>query len=484
MTPARLLIIDDEPNVLYSLSQALSGPALEVLTAGTGAEGVRLAREAQPDAVLCDVRLPDMSGLDAFQAIQAHDRRLPVVIMTAFTSTDTAIDAMRRGAFDYLLKPPDLGQLREVLDRAIEVSRQSRVPALLTDDDAAERNADRIVGSAPAMQAVYKQIGRVAPQNVAVLILGESGTGKELVARAIYHYSPRNAAPFVAINCAAIPEALLESELFGHERGAFTGADRRRIGKFEQAHGGTVFLDEIGDMSAATQAKLLRVLQEQEFERVGSNDTVRTDVRILAATNKPLEELTAEGAFRRDLFYRLSGFVIRLPPLRERLADLPALVDYFLGEFGREMNVPARALAPETLELLGSYAWPGNVRELQGVLRYALLHAGGDVIRPEHLPPAIREPAPRDDAPAPWDAVRDLVRERLAAGSHDIYRELHAAVDRQALEELLRACGGNQLEAAERLGISRTTLRARLRALGISIEKLPQVDGPDADGGP
>ena len=317
-----LLVVDDEPNVLYSLKKSFHSNDVTVLTAPTAAQGLELVRRQRPDAVILDVRLGDMSGLEAFDRIRQIDPRLPVIIITAFAATETAIEAMKRGAFEYLLKPLDFHQLREVVQRALELSRFRHVPAIL-DDAPADDTADRIVGRSPAMQEIYKAIGRVASRDVTVLITGESGTGKELIARALFHHSGRVAAPFLAINCAAIPETLLESELFGHDRGAFTGAERRRIGKFEQADHGTLFLDEIGDMSAATQAKLLRVLQEQSFERLGANETIRTDVQIIAATNKDLAAEVAAGRFRADLFYRLNDFQIHIPPLRERREDIP-----------------------------------------------------------------------------------------------------------------------------------------------------------------
>src|SRR5487761_1307740 len=355
----RLLVVDDEPNVLYSLQKSLTSSTLEVLTAKTGKEGVDRVVDSLPDAVIVDVRLPDMSGLDAYDRIRQIDPRLPVIVITAFAKTETAIEAMRRGAFEYLLKPVDFRRLREVVAKALEVSRLSHVPAVINDEEPGDSPADRIVGCAAAMQDVYKAIGRAAPQDVTVLILGESGTGKELVARSLYHYSRRSQGPFLAINCAAIPETLLESELFGHDRGAFTGADQRRIGKFEQVSGGTIFLDEIADMSSATQAKVLRLLQEQRFERVGANDTIQTDVRMIAATNKNLAELVEQGAFRQDLYYRLNGFMIQLPPLRERREDIPRLVDHFLRVFNLELGKNIRALTPESRRLLEAHPWPG-----------------------------------------------------------------------------------------------------------------------------
>ncbi|HEY2911008.1 MAG TPA: sigma-54 dependent transcriptional regulator, partial [Gemmataceae bacterium] len=303
---ATLLLVDDEPNVLYSLELSLAAEAIDIVTAQTGKDALRRLRRGAIDAVILDVRLPDMSGLDVFDRIRADDPRLPVIIMTAHGTTETAIEAMKRGAFDYLLKPVDLHQLQDIVGRALEL-RRMQSPAIfdpLEGEPASPAETDRIVGQSPSMQEVYKAIGRVAAQEVNVLITGESGTGKELVARAIYQHSKRADKPFLAINCAAIPEGLLESELFGHEKGAFTGADRKRIGKFEQANGGTIFLDEIGDMPPATQAKMLRVLQEQAFERVGGNETIRTDVRLIAATHRDLKAWSEEGKFRPDLYYR------------------------------------------------------------------------------------------------------------------------------------------------------------------------------------
>ena len=340
------LVIDDEPNVLYSLENALRSDTVDVLTAPTAKLGIRLGREKSPDAVLLDVRLPDMSGLDAMVEIQKADPHLPVIMMTAFTTTDTAIEAMKRGAFDYLTKPVDLKQLRIVVSKAIDLRQMTLLPPEFQNVQQLDTAAEAIVGRSSGMQEVYKSIGRVAATDVNVLILGESGTGKELVARAIHHHSRRSEKPLMAINCAAIPETLLESELFGHERGSFTGAEKRRVGKFEQASGGTIFLDEIGDMTGATQAKVLRILQDQRFERVGGNETVQTDARVIAATNQNLEELAAAGRFRRDLYYRLKVYTILLPALRERLDDLPLLVDHFIQLYNSEVGKRVRSRQP------------------------------------------------------------------------------------------------------------------------------------------
>lgn len=468
----RVLIVDDEPNVLYSFGKALRRDALEVLTAETAADGLRLIRSHRPDAVILDVRLPDMSGLAAMEEIRALDPRLPVIVVTAHSSFETAIDAMKRGALEHLPKPVDVRQLQSVVAKALELSRVQHVPAVFGDGDD-EQPGDHIVGRSEAMQEVYKAVGRVAAENVTVLILGDSGTGKELIARAIYHYSHRADKPFLAINCAALPDTLLESELFGHERGAFTGADRQRIGKFEQAHGGTIFLDEVGDMSAATQAKVLRVLQDGRFERIGGSETIHTDVRVLAATNQDLDAKIHSAEFRQDLLYRLNGFTVRLPPLCDRLDDLPDLVHHFLRFANQEVSKPAASIAPKTMELLQGYDWPGNVRELRSVVKYAVVHAVGDTVTPECLPEACRSKAYAAAYPRPEEelaAIARYVRRLLEVGEPNIYRRLLAEVDRRALAEVLRHVRGNQVHASERLGMSRTTLRNKLQALGLLNE--------------
>jgi two-component system nitrogen regulation response regulator GlnG len=482
----KLLVVDDEPNVLYSIEKAFRSETLDVTGAQSGHQGLELLRRLRPDAVILDVRLGDMSGLDLFDRIRAIDSRLPVVIITAYGSTETAIEAMKRGALEYLLKPVDLHQLREVVDRALELSRMRHVPAVVPDDPDPSGEAERILGTSAAMQEVYKAIGRVAPRDVTVLITGESGTGKELVARAIYHHSGRVAAPFLALNCAAIPETLLESELFGHEKGAFTGAERTRVGKFEQAHGGTLFLDEIGDMSPATQAKLLRVLQEQRFERLGGGRTIQTDVRLIAATNKDLDREVAEGRFRRDLYYRLNVFAIHLPPLRERPEDISLLTEHFLRAFGRALGRSVHSVTPEAQQRLARYAWPGNVRQLQSVVKYALIQAAGDVLTLDCLPENLRaSPAALPSLTGPAEAglpvVADLTERLLRAGESDIYRTVLRSVDRVVLEAVLRHVGGNQVKASELLGISRTTLRAKLRELKLVGERPPAAEAEPQD---
>ena len=388
-----LLLIDDDPDLIAEqVRQSFPAPGHRVEVSTTGAEGLERVRAEPPDVILLDLHLPDQSGLEVYQQIRPIDARIPVIFVTLAKGADTAIEAMKQGAYDYLFKPLDLAQLRRVVREALEVARRMRAPAVLAETASDPDVEGAIVGSCPAMHEVYKAIGRVAAQTVPVLITGESGTGKELVARAIYQHGPRAKAPFLALNCAAIPEQLLESELFGHEKGAFTGADRRRIGKFEQCHGGTILLDEIGDMPLALQAKVLRLLEDQAFERVGGNDTIRTDVRLIAATNRDLKDWSAKGKYRPDLYYRLSVFTIQLPPLRERADDLSLLVQHYLRRFCRELGREVHQVAPEALERLRGYSWPGNIRELQSVLKQALLQATGTVLLPAFLPPLPGEP--------------------------------------------------------------------------------------------
>lgn len=467
MSESTLLVIDDEAGVRFSLKRTLTSQDVSVETAETGRLGLEALTKKLPDVVLLDIRLPDMSGLDALIAIRKIDQRLPVVMITAHGTTDTAIEATKRGAFDYLLKPFDLPTLRTVVQRALESSRLTRRPAVVPNADNAAAVGDRIVGRSGVMQDVFKAIGRVAESDINVLLLGESGVGKELVARAIYQHSRRSAEPFLAINCAAIPETLLESELFGHEKGSFTGADRQRIGRFEQASGGTIFLDEIGDMSPAIQAKVLRLLQDQRFERVGGSETIQADVRVIAATNQNLPELVAAGRFRQDLFYRLNTYTILIPPLRSRLDDLPLLVEHFIKVYCAVVSKQVSVAAPETLELLASYPWPGNVRELQGVIKTALVNSTSDVLTPDCLPESILHPLEGGTVGGTNDeAVLDLmsyVKRMITNGDHHLYRKVQFAVDRAVFREVLDAVGGNQVEAARMLGISRTTLRAKLQ---------------------
>jgi two-component system nitrogen regulation response regulator GlnG len=468
-----LLVIDDEASIRYSFQRLFAEEGTEVLTAATAAEGLEQARSRQPDVIVLDLQLPDRNGLDLYADLHALDPRRPVIFITAHGTTDTAIEAMKQGAFDYLVKPVDLDRLSQLLQRAFDAARLMRVPAVLP---AEEKEGERIVGSSPVTQEMCKVIGRLAPQDVNVLILGETGVGKELVARALYHHSRRADKPFLAINCAAIPEALLESELFGHERGAFTGAHQRRIGKFEQCDGGTLFLDEIGDLTPAVQAKMLRVLQEQCFERLGGQETVRTQVRVLAATNQDLGCLVAENRFRKDLYYRLNSTTIQVPPLRQRREDVAELAHHFLFRFNREMNRDLRGIAPEAMELLQRWDWPGNVRELQGVIRQALLSATGHLLLPEFLPPELSRQAPAPEpavssTPGHFD-LAGLIEKLLREGRKDLYAEVTRAVERVLFARVLRQTHGHQAQASELLGLNRTTLRYKLRELGLSVDRV------------
>ncbi|MHB1035496.1 MAG: sigma-54-dependent transcriptional regulator [Pirellulales bacterium] len=475
-----LLIIDDETNIHFSIQEVLDEEDLRVLGADNVEEGLRVAAEESPDVILLDIRLGDRSGLEIFHDLRQLDPKSLIIFITGYGSAETAIEAMKLGAFDYLVKPLDADQLRQVVLQAFAISRLMHVPTILDEGDRPEDKPDRLIGSGAAMQIVCKQIGRVAPQDVNVLILGESGTGKELVARAIYHHSRRNQGSLLAINCAAIPEPLLESELFGHERGAFTGADRRRVGKFEQAHGGTILLDEIGDMAPHTQAKILRLLQEGTFDRLGGSEPISADVRIIAATNQDLDALIEAGKFRSDLYYRLRGVTIHLPPLRERREDIAELAYYFLFRFNKQLGTAVQSISPEALELLEKYAWPGNVRELQSMIREALIVSAGSTILAEFLPNELHvaelpeSQTDSDSSPMPdlaWGTLPEFVEAAIAKGQTDVYRQALERFDRLVISRVMRHVGGQQNRAAEILGLSRVTLRAKLRHMQLSVEK-------------
>ncbi len=423
----RLLVVDDDPLILQCMKLALPGPEYEVYTADSARAGLELFQQHQPDAVLLDIQLPDQSGLAALHEFREMDRRVPVILMTGHGTAETVITAMSGGAYEYVTKPFDPDEILPVIDSALATSRMARKPAILPQDKPANGLADRadqILGNCPAMVEVFRSIGRVASRDVAVLILGETGTGKEVIARAIYQHSQRHDQIFHAINCAAIPEQLLESELFGHEKGAFTGADHRRIGKFETCNGGTLFLDEIGDMSPMMQTKLLRVLQQKEFERVGGNTTLKSDVRIIAATNHDLKAGMEDKSFRSDLFYRLNEFTIHLPPLRDRGEDVRNMIDHFFAKLAKSLDKEFSAVAPETMDLLMKHPWPGNVRELQGVIKQTLLRASGPVITPSFLPSGF-SPHAEQAEPArlssQWETgLRSETAQLLESGSQEI----------------------------------------------------------------
>ncbi len=476
---AHLLLIDDDTDLIpEQVSHAFPVPRHRVVVAGTGSAGLEHVRTNPPDVILLDLRLPDGSGLEVYQAIRQIDARIPVIFVTLTKTSDDAIEAMKQGAYDYLFKPLDLNELKRVVGEALEVARRMREPAVVAETAADSDIDGAIVGSCPAMRDVYKSIGRVTAQNVPVLITGESGTGKELVARAIYQHGPRAKSPFLALNCAAIPDQLLESELFGHEKGAFTGADRRRIGKFEQCSGGTLFLDEIGDMPLALQSKMLRLLQEQAFERVGGNETIRTDVRIIAASHRDLKKRSEEGSFRPDLYYRLSVFSIRLPALRERGDDLAQLAHHYIRRFSRELGREIQAVSEEALDRLRAYDWPGNIRELQSVLKQALLQATGTLLLPTFLPEiSVKvESSPTQLSSDDPFRFETFIQDRLSPEGKDLYNEVHRQLDRLLLPRVLEYTRGNQHKAAQLLGIARQTLRIKLRELGLHVAQFVEAE--------
>ena len=471
-----LLVIDDERSIHSIFRKALgSSNEVQVLTAASASEGLKALADNQPDAVILDVLLPDGQGLEVFSQIQQLDSRLPVIFITGGGTSSTAIEAMQRGALDYLTKPLDVAEVRLLVEKAFRI--RNAMVETIEIDPAIPREVspgDAMIGRCPAMQVVYKAIGRVAAQNVTVLIRGESGTGKELIARALYQHSDRSKAPFLAVNCAAIPENLLESELFGHEKGAFTGADRTHVGKFEQCNGGTLFLDEIGDMAPTLQSKLLRILQEQRFERIGGSQTIQTDVRVIAATNRDMEQMVHDNQFRGDLYYRLNGYTISLPPLRERGDDLLLLIEHFLAAATKDLRSEVRTVAPDSVEILKRYSWPGNIRELQSVIRQAVLDTTGPVLFPDALPQVVHGiPGLGFEPPATAEECwEEFILDRLDEKPDSLYDETIEAVEKKLITLVLRETKGNQGEASKLLGITRTTLRSKIRKLGIAIDKV------------
>jgi len=465
-----ILIVDDDDQLRQSFQKLLTEEGYEVRTAATGEAGLEAVRQAVPDLVIMDVRMPGMSGLDAFQAMREIEPKLPVIIMTAFGTTETAIEATKRGAFDYILKPFEIPEILRQIEQALQAGRfmRSRVEMDVRPESAVP---DALIGRSEAMQQVYKAIGRVAPTDATVLIRGESGTGKELVARAIYHHSLRAHKPFLVINCVAIPETLLESELFGYEKGAFTGATTRRVGKIEQANGGTVFLDEIGDMPFNIQAKILRLLQEKSIERLGGREPIPVDVRIIAATNRDLEASLASGHFREDLYYRLKVVTIELPPLRERKGDAALLCDYFLARFSAEMGIDNPGITEEAKALIESNPWPGNVRELANTLQKALIFSRGYPIRPEDISKAVLGTSGQGQVnnESADKILRQWVRESLAAGiRQDIFAFFMDRLTRILITEALDLTKGNRSKAAKLLGISRPTLHDKMEKCGLT----------------
>ena len=456
---SRILVVDDERNVLTSFQHLLGKKGHEVLTAKSGEQALSLLGSNSPDLILMDIRMAGLSGLETFRQAKAIVPKVPVIMMTAYGTTDTAIEAMKLGAFEYTLKPFDIPKLTALIERALAMGQLMRTPVTYGVADADART-QRIIGKSSKMVEVYKLIGQVAPSNVTVLIRGESGTGKELVARAIYHHSQRAERPFIAVNCAAIPETLLESELFGYEKGAFTGAVARKPGKFEQASGGTILLDEVGDMSPSTQAKVLRVIQEGTCERLGGHETIRVDVRLLAATNQDLEALIRARQFREDLYYRLNVVTITVPPLRERRDDIPLLAEYFLKRYGRELQKHGLRLSAEALERLSAYEWPGNVRELENCIKQAIVLATGDVLMPDHL--RLGPSAQVRSTPESLNVLRELARQHLEQAPGSAHQQLMEQVEAQIILEALTQTQGNLAQAAKLMGITRPTLREKI----------------------
>ena len=478
----KILVIDDAQDMLYSFQRSLESPERQVLTAATLAEGIEIFRREKPDVTVCDIRLGGESGLDGLTRLREIDPKAMVILMTAYGTSQTAIEAMKRGAFDYILKPFDVPKVKALIDSALKAARDMRQVVSYEPLLRSEDHTEGIVGRSEAMQTVFKRIGQVAHSDATVLLTGESGTGKELVARAIYHHSPRAGKVFMAINCAAIPEQLLESELFGHERGAFTGATQQRIGKFEQCDGGTLFLDEIGDMPLLTQSKILRLLQNGEFQRVGSSQTLHADVRVIAATNKPLEQLVAEKQFREDLYYRLNVVRVHLPPLRERRDDIPVLTDYFLQRLRKAGKSRIRGVAPDTLRALENHTWPGNVRELENVVHRAAIMAKGDYVLPTDLPtevlqaPFAKAAEPGATAPStpvtvtPETAIHEAARVLFENAKRQTQLKIIPWVERELIRRALTETDGNQVQAAKLLGITRATLRKRMEKFSIKKE--------------
>jgi nitrogen regulation protein NR(I) len=497
--PATILIIDDDDEIRYSLGRVLSSGDFDIKEAASGEEGVAAVKQGPfPDLIFLDIRMGGMSGIEALQHIRGTNPKQLVVLMTAFGTAQTAIEAMKFGAFDYIMKPFDPAKVLSLAETALQTNAEMKAVGDYKPTINSEDYKEGIVGSSAPMQEVFKIIGQVTASDVTVMITGESGTGKELVARSICQHSHRAGKPFIAVNCAAIPDNLIESELFGHEKGSFTGATTQRQGKFELCDGGTIFLDEIGDMALATQTKILRVLQQGDIQRVGGTNTIKVDVRIIAATNKNLEKMVEENEFREDLYYRLNVVRIKMPPLRDRPDDIPQIVDFCLQNLVKQRKTRVAKVSPETMEILGRHAWPGNVRELENVVYRSAVIAQGDAILPKDLPSEIlsavgatpngtsapfAEMRSASSAPPPASAVTDA--EGAAPGSSEVGMTVAGALDflHDALsddegpilarleEEMVRrvlvAVKGNQARAAERLGMTRTTLRKRIETYGL-----------------
>jgi two-component system, NtrC family, response regulator HydG len=450
-----ILVVDDDPGQRAMLRAVLSAEGYQVAEAEDGASALERVEACFYDLILMDVRMAHLDGMAALKAIKVRSPGIPIILMTAYGSVRDAVEAMKAGAYDYLTKPLDIDELKLMVARGLRHATLEEENARLRALMGWDVDVSAIIGTSEPMRRVFEAIALVAPTEATVLILGGSGTGKELVAQAIHANSPRRADPFITVNCASLPETLLESELFGHERGAFTGATERRIGRFELAHGGTMFLDEIGELTSASQTKLLRVLQSQEFERVGGSQTLKVDVRVIAATNKDLEAAVQAGQFREDLWYRLNVFPLTIPPLSERRDDIPLLVEHFLKSYAERHRRRLRGLTPRALDLFMRYDWPGNVRELEHAIERAVILARGEHITPEELPPTLRALGGDPEGTTPQEPP-------LPVGLS--LKEM----ERELIRKTLEYTGGNRTKAAEVLGISRATLHNKLREYGLS----------------
>ena len=477
MSINRILVADDEESMRWVLSKALQKKGFSIDLAASGDQARDLLERNDYDLAILDIKMPGETGLELLHRFRELKPDTLIIIMTAESSMENAVDAMKLGAYDYITKPFDLNVLDAIIvkaQKAYDVT--SEVHRLKTELQEPYRLDRSIIGGSVAMQQVYKIIGKTAPSDVTVLITGESGTGKELIARALHYNSHRLGKPFVAINCAAIPRELLESELFGHEKGSFTGATERRIGKFEQANGGTLFLDEIGDMPAELQTKLLRVLQEKEISRTGGNTTIQVDVRIIAATNQDITNKIKQNEFREDLYYRLNVVPIALPPLRERKDDIHDLTHFFINKANEELNVNIQGCREDTMELLRSYHWPGNVREMENTIYRATLLAADQVLAPGDFPDLIASsPETRKDGAS----LEDLIAGKLSASLmpmevnelNDLYEMVLHQMERPLIRIILEKTRGNQVRAAEILGLNRNTLRKKIQTLNIDVKK-------------
>ncbi|HEX4121925.1 MAG TPA: sigma-54 dependent transcriptional regulator [Verrucomicrobiae bacterium] len=464
---AKVLLIEDDAGIAETLQRVLAGEGHDVTVERRGDEGLARAALAKFNLVITDLRLPGLSGLELVRQLHSAQPRLPIILTTAFGTTETAIEATKYGAYDYLLKPFDIPHLLDLVQKAADSNRLMSEPVSLGDEDGSQHDA--LVGQSAPMQAIYKEIGRIASKPVNVLIRGETGVGKELIARAIYQHGDRANAPFIAVNCAAIPGTLLESELFGHEKGAFTGAISRRIGRFEQAHRGTIFLDEIGDMTPGAQVKLLRVLEEKCLQRLGGKENIPLDVRVIAATHRDLESAIRQKEFREDLYYRLNVVSIHLPPLRQRREDVPDLVRYFLRKHGPPLGNQEPSIHADAIEFLRAQPWPGNVRELENAVRKALLLAQNYTLSAAHFRGALTksEEASASSSRPLGDYVDDLLAAARRGEVSDVHARFIETAERELFARAIREAQGNQAKAARWLGVTRVTMKAKLVQFGL-----------------